>query len=239
MIDTRDKLIAYIKRQLGAPLINIEVTDDMINDNIDYSIQKYNTFAYDGYERDSFGFDTVPGVMEYKLDDKVQDIITIKGASYAGTTMIQLPNDEMVVYNNMFSVFTSPNTTGVSSFVVNLANQSLIDTIFDKDVNYTFNPSSKRLKFFEQPLPRYLIYCSIDYIPEEVDRIYNNEWIKKMSTAKTKMSWGTVTGKFDQSLVSGARINYADMKSEATEEIQTLDEELMNRYLEPGSLYVG
>lgn len=239
MIDTRDKLIQYIKRQLGAPLINVEVTDDMINDNIDYAIDKYCTFAYDGYEREVFGFDTVPEVFEYKLDYKIRDIITIKGASYAGTTMIQIPNNEMVVYNNMFSVFTSPDTSGVSSFVINLANKSLIDTIFDKDVNYTFNPNSKRLKFFETPLPKYLIYCSIDYIPEDVDRIYNNEWIKKMSISKTKMSWGTVTGKFDQSLVSGARINYADMKSEATEEIQKLDEELMSRYLEPGSLYVG
>jgi len=239
MIDTKDKLIQYVKRQLGHPLINVEVTDEMIQDHIDYTIQKYTEFAYDGQEKVNFGFDTVQGVNEYYLPENIHDIFVVKGSSYAGSTMVTVPNNEMVVYNNMFSVMTSPNTSGVASFVVNLANQSLIDTVFDKDVNFSFNPNSKKLTFHETPQNRYVIYASTEYIPQEIDRIYNQEWIKKMVTAKTKFSWGTVTGKFDQSLVSGARINYQDMKSEATEEIQKLDEELMTRYLEPSPIIIG
>lgn len=239
MIDTEQKLIDYVKRQLGHPLINVEVSDDMIKDHIHYTIQKYTEFAYDGNEKVNFGFDTVPGVFEYILPDYIHDVFVVKGASYAGVAMVSVPNNEMVVYNNMFSVFTSPNTTGVSSFVLNLANQSMVDTVFDKDVNFTFNPHSKKLTFHETPQYRYVIYAAKEYIPEPVDRIYDHEWIKKMVTSKTKFSWGIVTGKFDQTLVSGARINYQDMKSEATEEILKLDEELMTRYVEPAPIYVG
>lgn len=240
VIDTEDKLIAYVRRQLGEPLITVEVSDDMIRDHIYNTIQKYTEFAYDGLTRDTFGFDTIPNVYDYYLDDRIRDVIVVKGMSYTGVATVTIPNNEMIIYNNFYSVFTNPgSSTGITSFTINLAQQSLVDTIFDKDVNWKFNPESKMLRFLEPPQSRYVIECEIEYEPKAVDRIYNHEWIKKMVISKTKFSWGTVTGKYDQTLVSGARINYQDMKSEAQQEIEKLDEELMTRYLEPAPIYVG
>jgi hypothetical protein len=239
IIDTKEKLIQYVKIQLGHPLINVEVTDEMIEQHIDYTIQKFTEFAYDGMSKVTFGFDTVPEVFDYILPDNIRDVFVVKGMTYLGVSTITLPSNEIVVYNNVYSVMTSPDTTGVASFVLNLSNQSLVETLFDKDVNFSFNPHSKLLRFHEEPQPRYVIYAQEEYIPKDIDRIYNQEWVKKMVTAKTKFSWGTVTGKFDQTLVSGARINYEAFKQEATEEILKLDEELLLRYVEPAPILVG
>ena len=239
MVDTRTKLIHYVKVQLGHPLINVEVTDEIIEQHIDYTIQKFTEFAYDGMSKVSFGFDTVQGVYDYILPENIRDVFVVKGMTYLGVSTITLPSNEIVVYNNAYSVQTSPDTTGVASFTLNLANQSLVETLFDKDVNFSFNPNSKLLRFHETPQSRYVIYAQEEYIPQDTDRIYNQEWIKKMVTSKTKFSWGTVTGKFDQTLVSGARINYDAFKQEATEEILKLDEELRDHYQEPAPILVG
>jgi hypothetical protein len=48
---TRQGLIDYCKRQLGAPVLQINIADDQVNDVIDDAIQFYQEWHYDGVER--------------------------------------------------------------------------------------------------------------------------------------------------------------------------------------------
>ena len=48
---TRQQLKEYCLRQLGAPVIEINVDDDQLEDRIDESIQIYNDYHYDGSEK--------------------------------------------------------------------------------------------------------------------------------------------------------------------------------------------
>ena len=48
---TKQELIDYCKRQLGAPVLEINVADDQIDDLVDDAIQVFNERHYDGVER--------------------------------------------------------------------------------------------------------------------------------------------------------------------------------------------
>ena len=48
---TRQGLIDYCKRQLGAPVLQINIDDDQVSDIIDDTIQYYQEWHYDGVER--------------------------------------------------------------------------------------------------------------------------------------------------------------------------------------------
>ena len=48
---TRQELIDYALRQLGAPVLEINVDDDQISDLVDDAIQYYNERHMDGYIR--------------------------------------------------------------------------------------------------------------------------------------------------------------------------------------------
>ncbi len=48
---TRQGLIDYCKRQLGAPVLEINVDDDQIDDLVDDAIQYFQERHYDGVER--------------------------------------------------------------------------------------------------------------------------------------------------------------------------------------------
>ena len=122
-----------------------------------------------------------------------------------------------------------------------------VKTYFGDDIYYNFNHLSKKLQVLEPFEGAAALHYQYEYIvpeaaqgqPETEDMVFNHEWIKAYSTAKTKMLWGTVTGKYDQALVGGARINYGDMKSEASEEIQRLDEELLTKWSDPAPIDVA
>ena len=48
---TRQGLIDYCLRQLGAPVLEINVDDDQIDDLVDDAIQYFNERHYDGVEK--------------------------------------------------------------------------------------------------------------------------------------------------------------------------------------------
>ena len=50
-IHSRQDLIQYALRKLGAPVINIEVAPEQIEDRVDEALQFYQDFHYDGTER--------------------------------------------------------------------------------------------------------------------------------------------------------------------------------------------
>ena len=50
-LTSKAELKSYVKRRLGDPVIEINVSDDQLDDAVDYSLQKFQQFHYDGCER--------------------------------------------------------------------------------------------------------------------------------------------------------------------------------------------
>ena len=48
---TKAELKEYCLRKLGKPVLEINVSDDQVDDAIDYTIQKFQQYHYDGAER--------------------------------------------------------------------------------------------------------------------------------------------------------------------------------------------
>jgi len=123
---------------------------------------------------------------------------------------------------------------------VTLSQRDTLQSLFGVGVNFEFNSNSKILRIFEEVTGPFLVEASIEYIPNpEYDEIYNHPWIKSYALNQVKFLWGSVTGKYSQPLVGGAEINYADMKSEAKEELDTLEEDLLNKYSEALGMFSG
>ena len=50
-MSTRQELIDYCLRRLGAPVIEVNVDDDQVSDRIDDALQHWNEYHFDGTER--------------------------------------------------------------------------------------------------------------------------------------------------------------------------------------------
>ena len=138
-----------------------------------------------------------------------------------------------------------PNSgsSGLAQMVDAWVTRSQVDTmnaLNARAVNFEFNANTKILRIFESFEGKFLVEAAIEYIPNrEYDEIYAHPWIKRYALAKTKFLWGNITGKFNQTLVGGASINYDRIISEAQQEIEILEEELLNRYSPALGIFSG
>jgi len=53
---TRQEFKNYILRDLGAPVLKINVDDDQVEDRIDYSLSYYTEYHYDATEKQYHSF---------------------------------------------------------------------------------------------------------------------------------------------------------------------------------------
>ena len=111
--------------------------------------------------------------------------------------------------------------------------QSLIGRMFGRDVQFTWDASTKQITFHRR-------FGAVENValhvynarPDELllDDVYAKPWLRSMAIAQSKMILGQARSKF-ASLAGpqgGVTLNGNELKQEAQTEITALDEELKN-----------
>lgn len=239
-INTKTGLKDYVKSQLGYPTINVEVTDTQIGQIIDDTVQKFTEYAYGTLE----GTVVVQfsGAKEYNMPDTMTNLIKLSKGSTSNITNFSANFGAGYVPDLWSEQFFSGSLTGdiIPGILAISTTKAMLDKYFADDIVYNFNPHRKILQVLENYNGPAVLHYQYEYLANETnDLVYNHEWVKAYTKAKVKELWGTVTGKFDQSLVGGARINYADMKSEAQQELETLNEQLLTKWSDPAPIDIA
>tara|TARA_B100000900_G_scaffold78040_1_gene62503 strand:- start:1628 stop:2470 length:843 start_codon:yes stop_codon:yes gene_type:complete len=125
---TRQELVDYCLRQLGAPVLEINVDDDQIDDLVDDAIQYFNERHFDGVERmylkyqisdddikraSGSGTDGV-GIVTTTGTANVSGVGTITSNFYENSNFIQVP-DSVVGIERIFKFDTSSISGGMFS----------------------------------------------------------------------------------------------------------------------------
>ena len=125
---TRQELVTYCKRQLGAPVLEVNVADEQIEDLIDDALQYFQERHFDGVERmylkyqiseddikraSGSGTDGV-GIVTTTGTANVSGIGTITSNFYENSNFIQVP-DSVVGIERIFKFDTSSISGGMFS----------------------------------------------------------------------------------------------------------------------------
>jgi hypothetical protein len=231
---SKTDLIEYIKSQLGHPTINIEVTDVQIGQIIDAAVQKFTEYSYGTLE----GSVVVEfhGMGEYPMPEAMTNLIKLSKGSTSNITNFSANFGSGYVPNLWSEQFFTGSLTGdiIPGIIAISTTKAVLDKFFADDIVFNYNPHKNILQVLEDYRGPAILHYQYEYTADEAsDGIYNHEWIKDYTKAKTKELWSIVTGKFDQSLIGGARINYDKMASEAERDIERLNEELLNKWSDP------
>lgn len=271
-VDSEEKLVEYTRMMLGHPMIQVDVSDDQILLNIDEAIRKFSDFAYGGEQRVSLVIDGDENTQDYRLDPRVQSILSVSFGNSLGSGMWgnggsvnlgpgwgtigvgYIPH--ITMQGEISSLEGMSNTShisgvaggiasgtsmdNISNAYVNISQRDTLQSMFAKGVNFEYNSNTKILRVFEKISGPFLIEAAVEYQPNpEYDDIYAHPWIKDYVVAITRRLWSTVTGKYSQSLVGGAEINFDKMQTEAEQMIEKLDEDLLNKYSEALGIFSG
>jgi len=239
-ITSKTLLIKHIKEQLGAPTINIEVTTNQMSSIIDSAVQKFTEYAYGTLEGTVIL--ELNGKGEYVLPDTITNVIKLAKGSTSNLTNFSANFGSGYVPDLWSEQFFTGSLTGgiIPGIIAISTTKAVLEKYFGDDIVYNFNHLSKKLQVLDSYAGPVVLHYEYEYLADENnDLVYNHEWIKEYCIAKTKFLWGTVTGKYNQTLVGGAQINYSDMKQEAQEEINRLQEELLTKWSDPAPIDIG
>lgn len=127
--NTRQGLIDYCLRQLGAPVLEINVADEQIDDLIDDTIQYFNERHYDGVERmylkykvsqddidrgKASGINGVGIVTTTGTSTNISGVGTITSNFYENSNFIQVP-DSVIGIEKIFKFDTNTISGGMFS----------------------------------------------------------------------------------------------------------------------------
>jgi hypothetical protein len=243
---TRQGLVDYCLRALGAPVLEINIDDDQIEDRLDEAIQFYQEYHNDGVTRvfykhvitqDDFnnGYFTLPDslicvlrVMNINRGD-ASDMFSVKYQMYLND-LYGLRRPESIISYQMTKEYM-----GLLEMILTGASQQITFArhmnrlTIDDDWKHTLKPG------------QYIIveaYQTID--PNAFGDVYNDMVLKRYTTALLKRQWGTNLLKFEgMQLPGGVTLNGRALFDDANAEIQKIEEDFESRYQFPPDFYCG
>lgn len=245
----RQELKEYCLRDLGHPVIEINVADEQLEDRIDEAINLFQTFHYDGLEK----VYTSHLVTANNVTDKY----------------IQMP-DEVIGVTRIFPLTsTHVNSSGMSGFnMFDINYQIRLNELYDYTAgDYVYfvlaNQHLRTLEMiFTGEIPiRYNRYKNILYVDahwgtriaagnyiiievyktlDDTTKFWGDHWLKAYTTALFKRQWGNNLKLFKGvKLPGGIELDGQGLYSEAVQEIERLQEQLRDEFEQPPEFLVG
>ncbi len=132
---SRQELIDYCKRQLGAPVLQINIDDDQVDDIIDTAIQYYQEYHFDGIERMYLKHQfTAEDVLRFQETNELSSTDDPDGSSWENRkNFIEVP-DHVIGIQKVFGVTSNLSANEMWG----LSNQYFLLDIFSFSSGYTF-----------------------------------------------------------------------------------------------------
>ena len=235
-ISSKSDLADFCLRQLGAPVINIEIDDEQLTDNIDLAIEYYQTYHFDGIERDYVKYQISQTDITNRyltLPDSVFSVLKVLNPSTIFNSSDTLFNFQyQIMQNEMQNIIGSG---GVGYMYSVMQYMSHMDFILRKEKMFRFNRRMNQIyidvnwgtEIKENDWIVIEVYRALD--PEVYTEVYNDMWLKKYATALIKKNWGSNLKKYTgMTLPGGLTYNGQQIYDEAIQEIEKLELDATN-----------
>lgn len=243
---TREEFAAYCLRALGDPVVQINVSDDQIEDRIDEALKRYQDFHMDATER-------VFVTHLITEDDQTNRYITLD-PSILSVVKVFSPFEPRASADLLFDPQSQFNASmmmgfingGIVPYVIGRQHQALVTETFRGKPLTRFTRHKNRLYIDVDwdnnfPAGYYVIadcYQLID--PDDYENIWSDQWLQRYATALLKRQWGQNLSKYTGIALPGnVTLDGKSMYMEAMAEIAALDVELDLKYQLPPEFFVG
>ena len=242
--NSRETLIDYALRALGAPVIEINVDEDQLEDRVDEAMQFYQEYHSDSIVRNyrkhlvtaedvTNGYVTIPDSMIF-----VNNIFPI-GASTSQSGMFSV--DYQMHFNDMYNL---RNPGGLIDYEMTKQYMAMIDLkVNGMSQRSSFSRHQNRLYVEGDDLEEgiYIIVEGHEVLdPETYTDIYNDMLLKKYLVALIKRQWGANLIKFEgMQMPGGVTLNGRQIYDDAITDIEKIEETMQLTYEAPTDFFVG
>ena len=259
----------YCLRALGFGVIDINVSDNQVDDRIDEALQYFAQYHYDGVEKMYLKYEiTQDDIDRAASNDTTTATDTVDSSVTAtfkeGKNFIPMPSSVVSVIqifpfddqttNNMFDIryqlrlndLYDFSSTSIIHYQMTMKQLDFLSHILVGEKPIRFNQHQNRL-YLDMDFANdidvgefLIIECYRKIDPSTYADIFDDIYLKRYATALIKRQWGANLSKFQRvQLLGGVEMNGETIYTQAQEEIQKLEEEIQLSFETPIDYMVG
>ena len=245
LITTREQLKDYCLRRLGAPVIEINLDDDQVEDRLDDAFQFYREYHYDAVEM-------VYLKHEITSTDIANQYIPVPDSVVGVSRMLPFTNRSdgtnifSIRYQLLINDLYSLMSTNLIYYAQVKTELELINQLLTGIKPVRFNRHMNRLYMDmdwtgDVDVGTFIIVeCYRILDPETYRDVYNDMFLKRYATALLKRQWGENLKKFlGMQLPGGVTINADVIYQDALAEIDKIESEMQSRFELPVDMFTG
>lgn len=241
----KEELKDFCLRQLGYPVVQINVDDVQVEDAVELAFEYWNEFHFNGTERTYLKHQMTEEDIENKY-------ITVPD-SFVGATRI-FPvggtNQSMSFFDLRYQLRLNDlwdlSSTSYTNYSITMQHMATLDLLFSGQQPIRFNKLTNKLyvdwdwQNDIEPDQWIVVEGYIITDPVAYTRVWNDRMLKKLATAYVKKQWGNNMKKFGgMQLPGGVTMNGQQIFDEATAEIAQIEQYIADTYQEPPRFLVG
>jgi hypothetical protein len=233
-VTTREQLKQYALRALGAPVVQINVADEQLEDRLDEAIAYFQLYHYDGIERMYLKHlitQTDVNNQYVTLPDYVYGVKRVIPFRQGSSSQNLFDVQYQLRLNDLYEL---TNTSMVYYSMV-MQHMAMLDQLLNGYPQFEFNRLGGKL-YLEVNKTKMIVgdymivecYRALD--PATNSKMWNEPWLKQYVEALFKKAWATNLKKYQgMQLPGGVTVDGQSMYLEATQEIKDLEEDLMTK----------
>lgn len=262
--NSRESLIQYCLRQLGSPVVDINVDWQQCEDRLDDALQYFTERHFDGVEKVFFKYQltdtditnryintesiTSPNETDGPTGKQIVSVIKVmQFGAFANINMFDVRyqlalTDYFGINRNLSGTYSM----GLASYDSTKRYIQLIQDMFQPEKAIEFSKVTNRLyldmNWSEEAKAGnwicILAYAALD--PEKYTEIFNDRYLKRYLTALIKRQWGSNLSKFDGvALPGGVVMRGGQIYTEAVNELARIEEDVLRSYELPVDFMTG
>ena len=266
---TKATFKSYCLRALGFGVIDINVSDDQVDDRIDEALQYFAQYHYDGIEKMYLKYQITEADVTRAATNTTTtatDTIdsTITASFGEGNGFIPMPSSVVSVIqifpfddsatNNMFDIryqlrlndLYDFSSTSIIHYQMTMQQLDFLSHILVGEKPVRFNQHQNRLYVDmdwtnDVSVGEYLIIeCYRKIDPASYADIFDDIYLKRYATALIKRQWGANLSKFNGvAMLGGVTMNGEAIYSQAIDELNRLEEQIQLSFETPIDYMVG
>jgi hypothetical protein len=243
---SRQELIDYCLRALGAPVLEINIDEDQIEDRVDEALQFYQEYHSDAVVRTFIKH-------QVTQTDYDNDYITLPDQLISVLRVLNLSTgDAADMFSVKYQLFLNDlyglrNPESLVNYEMTKQYMNAIELILTgNSQQITFSRHMNRLSIQDNwkefvSLGQYIIIEGYQTInPNTYTDVYNDMMLKKYLTALLKRQWSTNLIKFEgMTLPGGVTINGRALYEDALADIEKIETDFESKYQSPPDFYMG
>lgn len=233
---SREEFKEYILRKIGAPVIQVNVAEEQIEDRVDEAVSFWRDYHYNGSQLVYLKHKLTPQDAENGYITLPQNLLGISKIFDLDTSISTGTGIFNVQYQFVLNNIQDITGYSVVNYYMTMSHMEFLQEIlvgrplirYNKHVNKLHIDVNKASLLAD----RYVIIEAYDIIdPDAYSDVWTDRWLQNYASVLVREQWGLNLTKFtNMQLVGGVQFNGEQILSEARAERQAMEEEAIKSY---------